>query len=135
MCANEKQGLHRLPDPKVLAGSNYCDVGFRRDDHGKRLVVLAAIDNLVKGAAGSAVQSLNISRGFDEHAGLDCQRAQPILERRTPGRVRLRCERRVGETRDGGRDQPTGGRGRSNRERFVSLHGVREADSCRTCIQ
>ncbi|MEM1179275.1 MAG: N-acetyl-gamma-glutamyl-phosphate reductase [Acidobacteriota bacterium] len=67
---NDKQGLHRLPDPKVLAGSNYCDVGWRVDDHGRRVVVLSALDNLVKGAAGSAVQSLNLALGFDEAAGL-----------------------------------------------------------------
>ncbi|MEO1368879.1 MAG: Asd/ArgC dimerization domain-containing protein, partial [Acidobacteriota bacterium] len=67
---NEKRGLHRLPDPKVLAGSNYCDVGWRLDDHGRRLVVLSALDNLVKGAAGSAVQSLNLSLDVDESAGL-----------------------------------------------------------------
>ncbi|MEM8995003.1 MAG: N-acetyl-gamma-glutamyl-phosphate reductase [Acidobacteriota bacterium] len=67
---NEKKGLHRLPDPKVLAGSNYCDVGWRLDDHGRRLVVLSALDNLVKGAAGSAVQSLNLATGVDETAGL-----------------------------------------------------------------
>ena len=67
---NDKRGLYRLPEPKILAGSNYCDVGWRLDDHGRRLVVLSALDNLVKGAAGSAVQALNVSRGWDEGAGL-----------------------------------------------------------------
>ena len=67
---NEKRGLHRLPDPKVLAGSNYCDVGWRLDEGRGRLVVISALDNLVKGAAGSAVQSMNVALGLDEAAGL-----------------------------------------------------------------
>ena len=68
---NERRGLYRLPEPKILAGSNYCDIGWRVDDHGHRLVVVSALDNLVKGAAGSAVQSLNVARGFAETQGLD----------------------------------------------------------------
>ena len=67
---NDKRGLYRLPEPKILAGSNYCDVGWRLDDHGRRLVVISALDNLMKGAAGSAVQALNVSQGWDEKAGL-----------------------------------------------------------------
>lgn len=67
---NERRGLYRLPEPKILAGSNHCDVGWRLDDHGRRLVVLSALDNLVKGAAGSAVQALNVSQGWDETLGL-----------------------------------------------------------------
>ena len=67
----ERAGIHRYPEPKILAGSNYCDIGFERDPHSNRLVVIAALDNLVKGAAGQAVQAFNIARGFDETAGLE----------------------------------------------------------------
>lgn len=66
----ERQGLHRLPDPNVLAGSNYADVGFDVDERTGRIVTLCAIDNLVKGAAGSAVQAMNVALGFDETSGI-----------------------------------------------------------------
>ena len=66
----DRAGLHRLPDPRVLAGSNFADVGFAIDDRSGRIIALAAIDNLMKGAAGSAVQSMNIALGFRENAGL-----------------------------------------------------------------
>ena len=66
----ERSGIHRYPEPKLLAGSNYCDIGFERDPHSNRLVVISAIDNLMKGAAGQAVQAFNISKGFDETTGL-----------------------------------------------------------------
>ncbi len=66
----ERTGLFRLPDPAVLGGSNYADVGFGIDDRTGRVVALCAIDNLMKGAAGSAVQAMNIALGFDETAGL-----------------------------------------------------------------
>ena len=66
-----KVGLHRLPEPRIVAGTNYCDIGFELDDDGQHLVVIAALDNLGKGAAGSAVQSMNLMCGFDETIGLD----------------------------------------------------------------
>lgn len=66
----ERTGLHRLPDPKILAGSNYADVGFDVDERTGRIVAISAIDNLMKGAAGSAVQCMNIALGLDETAGL-----------------------------------------------------------------
>ena len=66
----ERTGIHRYPEPKLLAGSNYCDIGFERDPLSNRLVVISAIDNLMKGAAGQAVQAFNIARGFDETTGL-----------------------------------------------------------------
>ncbi len=65
------RGIHRYPEPKILAGSNYCDIGFVTDEGNKRLVVIAAIDNLMKGAAGSAVQTMNVMYGFGETAGLE----------------------------------------------------------------
>lgn len=66
----ERRGLYRLPEPKVLAGTNYADVGFAIEPGANRIVALCAIDNLGKGAASSAVQSMNIACGFDEAAGL-----------------------------------------------------------------
>jgi N-acetyl-gamma-glutamyl-phosphate/LysW-gamma-L-alpha-aminoadipyl-6-phosphate reductase len=74
----EASGLHRYPEPKILSGTNYCDVGWEVDSHGKRLVVMAAIDNLMKGAAGQAVQAMNIRFGFDETAGLEFAGLHPI---------------------------------------------------------
>ncbi len=73
-----RRGVHRLPDPKVLAGSNYCDIGFVRDPDSSRLVVLAAIDNLMKGAAGGAVQTMNVMYGFEERLGLEFPGLHPI---------------------------------------------------------
>jgi N-acetyl-gamma-glutamyl-phosphate/LysW-gamma-L-alpha-aminoadipyl-6-phosphate reductase len=67
----ERDGLYRLPEPKLVAGTNYCDVGFVRDPHSRRLVLVSAIDNLMKGAGGQAVQALNIMCGFDERTGLE----------------------------------------------------------------
>ncbi|MCA8922118.1 MAG: N-acetyl-gamma-glutamyl-phosphate reductase [Planctomycetes bacterium] len=66
----DRSGIHRFPEPKILAGSNYADVGFELDERSGRVVSLCAIDNLMKGAAGSAVQALNLMCGFDERAGL-----------------------------------------------------------------
>ena len=63
-------GLHRVPEPRVVAGTNYCDIGFELDGDGRHLVVLAALDNLGKGAAGSAVQCLNLMFGLEETTGL-----------------------------------------------------------------
>jgi N-acetyl-gamma-glutamyl-phosphate/LysW-gamma-L-alpha-aminoadipyl-6-phosphate reductase len=74
----EAGGIHRTPEPKILSGSNYCDVGFEADPHGKRVVVTAAIDNLMKGAAGQAVQAFNIRMGFEETAGLEFPGLHPI---------------------------------------------------------
>jgi len=74
----EASGIHRYPEPKILSGSNWCDVGFERDPDSRRLVVLAALDNLMKGAAGQAVQAFNIRCGFDETAGLEFPGLHPI---------------------------------------------------------
>lgn len=72
------RGLHRLPDPRWLTGSNFCDIGFVLDDSGRQLVVLAAVDNLVKGGAGAAVQALNLISGWDERAGLTFPGLHPV---------------------------------------------------------
>ncbi|RLG92401.1 MAG: N-acetyl-gamma-glutamyl-phosphate reductase [Candidatus Hecatellales archaeon] len=74
----DRKGLYRLPDPKVVVGSNFCDLGFEIDNHTGRLVILGAIDNLVKGAAGIAVQNMNILLGFDEKTGLGQTALHPI---------------------------------------------------------
>jgi N-acetyl-gamma-glutamyl-phosphate reductase len=61
---------NRLPNTMHVRGTNYCDIGVRLDERNHRLVLISAIDNLVKGAAGQAVQSMNIMLGLDETAGL-----------------------------------------------------------------
>ena len=60
----------RLPDTKHVYGSNFCDIGLRFDPRTGRLIVLSAIDNLVKGASGQAIQCMNIQGGFEETKGL-----------------------------------------------------------------
>lgn len=67
---HERQGIHRHPEPRLLAGTNFADVGWEYDAETGRAVLLAAIDNLGKGAAGSAVQCLNLMCGFPEDMGL-----------------------------------------------------------------
>ncbi len=66
----DRAGPNRLPDPRVVVGSNFADVGFTIDERSGRIIALAAIDNLVKGAAGTAIQAMNIALGLDETAGL-----------------------------------------------------------------
>lgn len=60
-----------LPQTKATYGSNYCDVAVRVDPRGRLLIAMAAIDNLVKGAAGQAIQNMNIMLGLPEGLGLD----------------------------------------------------------------
>lgn len=74
----ERSGIHRYPEPKLLAGTNYCDIGFECDPHANRVVIISAIDNLMKGAAGQALQSFNIAQGFDETMGLEFAGLHPI---------------------------------------------------------
>jgi N-acetyl-gamma-glutamyl-phosphate reductase len=59
-----------LPEIKHVAHTNFCDIGWKVDEAGRRLVLVAVLDNLVKGAAGSAVQNFNIMLGLDERTGL-----------------------------------------------------------------
>lgn len=66
----ERSGIFRYPEPKLLSGTNFADVGFALDPRGDRVVALCAIDNLVKGAAGNAVQAMNVALGLPEEAGL-----------------------------------------------------------------
>ena len=64
-------GRGGYPSTKEVRGSNFCDIGWHIDERTHRVIVLSAIDNLVKGAAGQAVQNFNIACGFDEKTGLD----------------------------------------------------------------
>ena len=74
----ERQGVYRYPEPKILAGSNYCDVGFELDAEQGRVVIMAALDNLVKGAAGNGVQAMNCMYGWDETLGLSFPGLHPV---------------------------------------------------------
>ena len=65
------RGRGAYPETKYVRGSNYCDLGWHIDERTNRVIVLSAIDNLVKGAAGQAIQNFNIACGFDEKTGLD----------------------------------------------------------------
>jgi N-acetyl-gamma-glutamyl-phosphate reductase len=59
-----------VPDTLHVKGSNFCDIGFELDKRTHRLILISAIDNLVKGAAGQAVQNMNIMLDIEETAGL-----------------------------------------------------------------
>ncbi|MFI6982115.1 N-acetyl-gamma-glutamyl-phosphate reductase [Embleya sp. NPDC050154] len=67
----QRRGMHRFPEAKILAGSNFCDVGFALDRGSSHLTVIAALDNLVKGGAGNAVQCLNVRFDMPERLGLE----------------------------------------------------------------
>lgn len=67
---HERGGSYRHPEPRLLAGTNFADLGWATDPASGRFVALSALDNLGKGAAGSAVQCLNLMCGLDESAGL-----------------------------------------------------------------
>jgi N-acetyl-gamma-glutamyl-phosphate/LysW-gamma-L-alpha-aminoadipyl-6-phosphate reductase len=74
----DKKGFYKFPDPKFVIGSNFCDVGFDIDEDNHRLVVLSASDNLMKGAAGSAIQNMNVMADFDEMEGLAYTPLTPV---------------------------------------------------------
>jgi N-acetyl-gamma-glutamyl-phosphate/LysW-gamma-L-alpha-aminoadipyl-6-phosphate reductase len=74
----EKTGVYRYPEPKILSGSNYADVGFELDETTGRVVAICAIDNLMKGAAGTAVQCLNLMMGWEETTGLGFPGLHPV---------------------------------------------------------
>jgi N-acetyl-gamma-glutamyl-phosphate reductase len=63
-------GAAKLPQIKFSRNTNYCDIGFSLSPDGTRVVLISCIDNLLKGAAGQAVQNMNLMFGFDEKAGL-----------------------------------------------------------------
>jgi len=74
----EQRGIYRVPEPKILAGSNYADLGFELDDKTGHIVAMCAIDNLMKGASGTAVQCMNLMMGWDETLGLEFAGLHPI---------------------------------------------------------
>ncbi len=63
-------GRGGYPATKNTRGSNFCDIAWHIDPRTKRVIVVSALDNLVKGAAGQAVQNMNVMMGLDEKAGL-----------------------------------------------------------------
>jgi LysW-gamma-L-alpha-aminoadipyl-6-phosphate/LysW-L-glutamyl-5-phosphate reductase len=74
----EQRGIYRVPEPKILAGTNYADLGFELDESTRHIVAMCAIDNLMKGASGSAVQCMNLMMGWEETLGLEFAGLHPI---------------------------------------------------------
>lgn len=74
----EQRGIYRVPEPKILAGSNFADLGFELDESTGHIVAMCAIDNLMKGASGTAVQCMNLMMGWDETLGLEFPGLHPI---------------------------------------------------------
>ena len=73
----EQRGIYRVPEPKILTGTNYADLGFELDESNGHVVSICAIDNLMKGASGSAVQCMNLMMGWDEALGLEFMGLHP----------------------------------------------------------
>ncbi len=71
-------GEGNLPETRWVKGSNRCDIGWKLDSRTGRIIVVGAIDNLEKGAAGQAVQNMNICFGLDEDAGLEAAASFPM---------------------------------------------------------
>ena len=71
-----KKGV--FPETKWVKGSNYCDIGFSVNEKTGRIIIIGAIDNLIKGAAGQAVQNMNIMFNLDENIGLQSIPMFPI---------------------------------------------------------
>lgn len=67
----------QFPATKEVQGSNFCDIGMMRDKRTNRITIVSVIDNLVKGAAGQAIQNLNLINGWDETVGLDISPLYP----------------------------------------------------------
>ena len=63
-------GEERLPDTKNVIGTNFIDIAWKIDNRTGRIILMSAIDNIVKGASGQAVQCFNLMRGFTETTGL-----------------------------------------------------------------
>jgi len=74
----EQRGIYRVPEPKIVAGTNYADLGFELDESSGHVVSICAIDNLMKGASGTAVQCLNLMMGWEETLGLEFAGLHPI---------------------------------------------------------
>ncbi len=74
----DKGTLYRYPEPKPVAGTNFADIGFEIDADHNRIVVMSAIDNLVRGSAGPAIQCFNLMHNLDEKTGLWVPGFHPI---------------------------------------------------------
>jgi len=72
------RGYYKYPDPKFLLGSNFVDIGFEIDEINRKIVLMVALDNLVKGASGNAIQCMNIMFGLNEDEGLNIPPIYPI---------------------------------------------------------
>lgn len=70
-----EQGI--FPSTKEVCGSNFCDISLAYDERTNRITIVSVIDNLMKGAAGQAVQNMNVMFGLDEKAGLEFVPAYP----------------------------------------------------------
>jgi len=66
-----KKGPYKLPNPKVVLGTNFCDIGFEIDPRTNRLLIFSAIDNMIKGASGQGIQCLNILIGVPEKTAIN----------------------------------------------------------------
>ena len=64
-------GKAHFPDIKMTSHTNRCMIGIECDQSGQNLVIVSSLDNLIKGAAGQAIQNMNIMFGFDESLGLE----------------------------------------------------------------
>lgn len=67
----QRRGPFRYPEPKILSGTNFCDIGLASDKDARLLLIMAALDNLGKGSAGNAVQCMNVLMGWPERYGLE----------------------------------------------------------------
>lgn len=74
----ERDGNYRYPEVKLVIGTNFCDISFEKDADSNRVVIISAIDNLMKGAAGQAVQVFNIMNNFNEKIGLEFPGLHPV---------------------------------------------------------
>lgn len=74
----ESRGIYRVPEPKIIAGTNYADLGFELDESNGHIVAMCAIDNLMKGASGSAMQCMNLMMGWEETTGLEFMGLHPL---------------------------------------------------------
>ena len=66
-----KKGPYKLPNSKVVLGTNFCDIGFEIDQRTNRLIIFSAIDNMIKGASGQGIQCLNILMGVPEKTAIN----------------------------------------------------------------
>ena len=62
--------IDELPETRWVKGTNFCDIALRIDERTNRIIVVSAIDNMIKGAAGQAIQNMNLMFGLEESTGL-----------------------------------------------------------------